>query len=73
MKAVQLTFDVLKDHPALDFPFANTPNGWITFCFDENLNKAALKASDHMLLLMSLLYGFTREEALPYASLLVDL
>ena len=39
MDLVDLTFDVI-DKPILNTPYANTPKGWITFGFDEDLQLA---------------------------------
>jgi acetamidase/formamidase len=54
-------------------PRANTPAGWVTFGFHEDLNEAMLVALGDMLDLMQELHGFARKEALSLASLLVDL
>jgi acetamidase/formamidase len=72
MELVDLTFFVRED-VRLTMPRANTPLGWITFGFDEDLNRATVLALDGMLNLMGELYGFDRREAMALASILVDL
>ena len=43
MELVDLTFEVI-DKPIISTPYANTPKGWITFGFDEDLQAAHHKA-----------------------------
>jgi acetamidase/formamidase len=43
MELVDLTFDVI-DKPIISTPYANTPKGWVTFGFDEDLQVAHDKA-----------------------------
>ena len=50
-----------------------TPDAWIAFGFDEDLDEAAALAVDGMLALMGREHGFDRREALALASAVVDL
>lgn len=72
MERVKLKFDLIEDLH-LTTPRANTPVGWVTFGFHEDLNEATLIALEAMLDLMKELYGMERQEALAMASLVVDL
>ena len=67
-----LTLD-LRDDIALEWPIAWTPDAWITFGFDEDLDEAAAIAIDGMLGLMGRELGLERREALALASVVVDL
>jgi acetamidase/formamidase len=69
---VQLTLSL---HDALEpaKPYAWTPEAWLAFGFDEDLDEAAALAVDNMLGLMGREYGFERREALALASAVVDL
>lgn len=55
------------------YPRANTPAGWITFGFDEDLNEATVQALDGMLELMGEIHGLSRVEAMALGSTVVDL
>jgi acetamidase/formamidase len=68
----QLTLDVLDDL-VLEWPIAWTPEAWLTFGFDEDLDEAAAIAIDGMLDLMRREHGLERREALALASVVVDL
>ncbi|MBI1797793.1 MAG: acetamidase/formamidase family protein [Candidatus Eisenbacteria bacterium] len=57
----------------LAFPRAETPAGWITFGFADDLDEAADIALDGMLALLGERHGMGRSEALAFASLAVDL
>ena len=72
LERAQLTF-VLRDDLALTTPAAWTPDAWLTFGFDEDLDEAAAIAIDAMLELMGRERGFGRREALALASVVVDL
>ena len=72
MEWVDLTFDLRPDLH-LTTPRADTPVGWLTFGFHEDLDEAMFIALDAMLDLMGELHGLERREALGLASLLVDL
>lgn len=72
MDRVELTFNLLDDMP-LTTPIANTPAGWITFGFHEDLHEAMLIALETMLTLMKRLHGLERLNALGLASLTVDM
>jgi acetamidase/formamidase len=63
----------LRDGPQLAWPIAWTPEAWLTFGFDEDLDEAAAIALDGMLELMGREHGLERREALAYASVVVDL
>jgi acetamidase/formamidase len=71
MQVCELTFDLLPDLH-LTTPRANTPAGWITLAFHEDLDEAIGIALDNMLDLMKELYGYERQMALALASLVVD-
>ena len=72
MERADLTFHL---HPDLTIatPRAETPEGWLTFGFDEDLDEAMAIALGAMLDLMGEQYELGRREALALASLLVDL
>ncbi len=72
MEQVELEF-VLHENKQLSLPRANTPSGWLTFGFHEDLNEATVLALDSMLQLMDELHHLKRTEALMLASLVVDL
>jgi acetamidase/formamidase len=63
----------MRDDLELSTPIAWTPDAWLTFGFDEDLDEAAAIAIDAMLELMGRERGFERAEALALASLVVDL
>jgi len=69
---VELTLE-LRDEPVLGGPIAWTPEAWITFGLDEDLDEAAALAVDAMLELMGREHGFDRREALAVASAVADL
>lgn len=72
MDRVELTFTVLDDMP-LTTPVANTPTGWVTLGFHEDLDEAMVIALEAMLTLMKDIHGLKRLDALALASLTVDL
>lgn len=72
MDLVDITLTV-RDDLQLKMPRANTPAGWITFGFNEDLNLAASQALDEMVDLLRELHGIERTEALALASVTVDL
>ncbi len=63
----------LHDDLELATPIGWTPEAWLTFGFDEDLEEAAAVAIDAMLELMGREHGVGRAEALALASLVVDL
>ena len=63
----------LRDDLELATPIGWTPDAWLTFGFDEDLDEAAALAIDAMLELMGREHGLERAEALALASLVVDL
>ena len=69
---VRLTLG-LQDEPPLAGPIAWTPEAWIAFGLDEDLDEAAALAVDGMLALMAREHGCDRREALAFASAVVDL
>lgn len=71
MERVDLHFDVLEDMP-LTTPIANTPAGWVTMGFHEDLDEALVIALEAMLTLLKRLHGLERADALALASLTVD-
>jgi len=72
IERLDITFQLYPEL-RLTTPRANTPAGWITFGFHEDLNEATMIALAAMLDLMSEQYGMSRHEALGMASLVVDL
>ena len=60
---LQLTLTV-RDEPQLDTPLAWTPEAWVTFGFDEDLDTAAAIATRAMLDLMERELALERREAL---------
>jgi acetamidase/formamidase len=67
----QLTLTLDDLH--LDNPIGWTPEAWLTFGFDEDLDEAAIQALEGMLELMAREHALERREALALASLVVDL
>jgi acetamidase/formamidase len=67
-----LTLSV-RDDLQLDWPIAWTPEAWLTFGFDEDLDEAAAIAITGMLALMGREHGLDTREALALASVVVDL
>ncbi|MGO4542785.1 acetamidase/formamidase family protein [Paenibacillus sp. 2TAB19] len=72
MELVDVTVELLQNQ-TLNNPRANTPSGWITFGFHEDLNEATVQALDGMLDLMGELYGLNRVEAIALGSAVIDL
>jgi acetamidase/formamidase len=72
MDRVEVTFELLPNEHN-ESPRANTPAGWITFGFHEDLNEATRFALCDMLDLMEAQYRISRPDALALASLVVDL
>jgi acetamidase/formamidase len=69
---LELTLSV-EDRPDLNTPIAWTPDAWLTFGFDEDLDEAAAAATDAMLELMRRELDLERAAALALASVVVDL
>jgi len=67
-----LTFDLVENMP-ISAPIANTPAGWVTMGFDEDLDKATVLALNSMLELMGRQFGVGRLDALALASVCVDM
>lgn len=72
MDHVDITL-VVREDLQLTYPRAKTPTGWITFGFDDDLDKATEIALADMLSLMTQLYSISRTEATALASVTVDL
>lgn len=72
MDLVDITL-TLRDDLSLKLPRANTPDGWLTFGFNEDLNLAATQALDEVVDLLCELHEIERTEALALASVTVDL
>jgi acetamidase/formamidase len=68
----QVTLD-LRDDMTLEWPIARTRGAWLTFGFDEHLGRAARIAVDGMLSLMEREHGLEHDDALAFASIVVDL
>lgn len=68
----QLTLSI-RDDLSLTTPIAWTPEAWLAFGFDEDLDEAAALAIDAMLELMCREHGLGRREALALAGIVVDL
>jgi len=71
MERVDLSFE-LHDR-RIETPCAQTPAGFITFGFDEDLNRASLIAARAMIDHMSSEYSIDRKQALALLSVVVDL
>jgi acetamidase/formamidase len=69
---LELTLSV-ADRLELKTPIAWTPDAWLTFGFDEDLDEAAAAATDAMLGLMRRELDLERVDALALASVVVDL
>ena len=63
----------IEERLQLETPVARTPEAWLTFGFDEDLDEAAATATDAMLELMGRELGLDRRDALALASVVVDL
>ena len=72
VERAQLTLSV-RDDLTLANPIAWTPDAWLTFGFDEDLDEAAALAIEGMLELMGRELGLERRGALALASVVVDL
>jgi acetamidase/formamidase len=72
VERAQLTLD-LRDDLSLEWPIAWTPEAWLTFGFDEDLDEAAAIAIEGMLALLERERELERREALALASAVVDL
>ena len=72
MELVDLTFN-LRDDIRITTPRANTPAGWLTLAFHENLHEASVMALASMLDLIGEQFHLPRPQALALASLVVDL
>jgi len=72
MERVVLRFE-LQDPGVLKTPWAQTPAGWITLGFHEDLHEATMIALDAMMTLMGQQYALDRMDAVALASLVVDL
>jgi len=68
----ELTLDV-RDDLRLEWPIARIADAWLTFGFDVDLGRAAQIAVDGMLDLLRREHGLEREDALAFASVVVDL
>lgn len=68
----EITYDLLPNQ-ILPGPWAETAVGTLTFGFDEDLDKASLKALQAMTELLGIRYGMTTQQALVMASVAVDL
>lgn len=72
MAHVRLRLDVAETR--ITSPRAWTPSGWLTFGFDEDLERATMQALDAMIALMMEQHGLaTRKQALALATAVVDL
>jgi acetamidase/formamidase len=72
MELAALTFDLRDDMP-IATPRALTPDAWLTFGLDEDLDLAMYQATNAMLDLIIELHGVDRPTALALASTCVDL
>ena len=68
----QVTLDV-RDDFELEWPIARVEGAWLTFGFDDHLGRAAKIAVDGMLDLMERELELPRNDALAFASVVVDL
>jgi acetamidase/formamidase len=72
MELVELRFELLPD-VRLPTPRAETPAGWLTLGFAEDLHEASMRALEAMLDLMGERFGLEHQDALTLASVVVDL
>lgn len=72
VERAQVTVSV-RDDLALEWPVAWTPEAWLTFGFDDDLDEAAAVAVDGMLDLMGRELELERHDALALAGVVVDL
>lgn len=72
MDEVSLTF-TLFENQTISLPRADTPSGWLTFGFHEDLDQAAGIALKEMIDLMQERFQVSREEAIALGSTVVDL
>jgi acetamidase/formamidase len=72
MERVELTFR-LKEDMRINTPRAQTPSGWITLGFHEDLDEAARIALTAMVDLLADHHNLRRSQALALASVVVDL
>ncbi|MGM0898588.1 MAG: acetamidase/formamidase family protein [Bacillota bacterium] len=72
MDLVNLTV-ILHEEMELTMPKAKTPTGWVTFGFDEDLNKAAATALEEMIGLLQAFHSVSKTEATALAGVAVDL
>lgn len=72
MDLVDITLTIREDLQ-LKLPRANTPAGWITFGFNEDLNLATGEALKGMVELIQEIHGVEKAEALALASVTIDL
>lgn len=72
MERVELTLTV-RDAMPITTPIANTPAGWVTMGFHEDLDEAAVIALEAMVALISQQYGVGRLDAIALASVAADL
>ncbi|WP_346726707.1 acetamidase/formamidase family protein [Bacillus suaedaesalsae] len=72
MNAVTFTLKVRED-VLIKSPRANTPSGWLTFGFHEDLNEATALALQGMIELIQEQYKVSKTEATALASVVVDL
>ena len=63
----------LRDDLELEWPLARIDDAWLAFGFDEHLGVAARIAADGILALLAREHGLSREDALAFASIVVDL
>lgn len=71
MERLVLTFGLLNE--AIPSPICETPQGWITFGFDQDLTKATYSALLNMVALMERKFSMPHHEALSLSSMVVDL
>jgi acetamidase/formamidase len=69
---VELKLELVEGEP-LGSPVARTPDAWLAFGLDEDLDEAAALAVEGMLELMGREYALERRDALALASAVVDL
>ncbi len=72
MERCELTFSLREDMP-ISAPIADTPAGWVTMGFHEDLNQATVLALNSMLELMQRQHNLSKPDALALASVCVDM
>lgn len=71
IQAAKMTFEIVNK--PFEFLACDSPNGWITFGFNEELTEASYEALHNMIYLMQKIYNFEFKEALNLCGAVVDM